>query len=242
MISTNIVSRGYELDASRHIPPAVFIRYMEWGRWELLNDKNSAFFQSINSLVVATQSVSILNPIQERVSLQLKAWLSRVGRTSLDISQLLVDEASQKPIAMGKATLVNIGENHKPSPVSEKVRAFIEAAPDGYDGTGFLSVDSEEAPSDATTMNRTVMASDIDLLQHVNHSKYVDYIEDARKHLSYEQEELKRMSRSLTVQYINEALHRDELAIQVWRQPNGTYQFKINRGHGVVARAASSCE
>ena len=237
MISTEIQTRGYELDASRSIPPAILIRYMEWGRWELFNSKEIVLHQSINSVVVATQSMAMLSPVKERVDLVIKAWISRVGNTSLDISQLLLDKASNNPIAMGRATLVNVGDNGRPYPVSDKTRERVENSPEGFDPGKLPRIESRQPPLDARSMERRVMASEIDLLQHVNHSRYVDYVEDARKLLSSDPMLLGKTISGVTVEYVKEALHGDLLTIQSWPLEGGLVQSRISRHDEVLANA-----
>ncbi|RLT93484.1 thioesterase family protein [Ketobacter sp.] len=238
MISTVVQTRGYELDASRSIPPAILIRYMEWGRWEFFNSKKIVLHQSINSVVVASQSLVLLAPVQERVDLQINAWLSRVGNTSMDISQFILDAATQRPVAMGRATLVNVGEDGRPFPVADATRAQVEPAPDGFDETGFPRIESRQPPDDARSLPRRVMASEIDLLQHVNHSRYVDYVEDARKLLVEPHRSVAESIRGLTVEYVTEALHGDELTIKVWPVAEGKWvQSQIVRGDQVIANA-----
>ena len=176
MIFTEAQTRGYELDATRSIPPAILLRYMEWGRWEYFNSKEIAFHQSVNSVVVATQSLAVLAPIQERVNLNIQVWLSRVGNTSMDISQLIMDTESDTPVAMGRATLVNVGQDGRPYPVSEQVKKLVESSPQGFAAEQFPEIETLSPPVDAWSMERRVMASEIDLLQHVNHSRYADYV------------------------------------------------------------------
>lgn len=238
MIAIEVQTRGYELDATRSIPPAVLIRYMEWGRWELFNSKEIVLHQSINSVVVATQSLAILSPVRERVNLQIKAWLSRVGNTSMDISQLLLDKATDTPIAMGRAILVNVGKDGRPFPVSESTRKLVEDAPEGYDEGRFPKIETRQPPVDALSVERRVMASEIDLLQHVNHSRYVDYVEDARKLLFPDQNSLDETISGLTVEYVKEALHGNVLSIKSWPLENGRLvQSQISRDDEVLANA-----
>ena len=238
MISIEVQTRGYELDATRSIPPAVLVRYMEWGRWELFNSKEIVLHQSINSVVVATQSLANLSPVPERTDLQVKAWLSRVGNTSMDIAQLILDKATGSPIAMGRATLVNVGEDGRPFPVSDTTRKLVENAPAGYDEERFPAIKAREPQADARSMERRVMASEIDLLQHVNHSRYVDYVEDARKFLYADQASFAETIRGLTVEYVKEALHGDLLTIQSWPLAAcGLVQTQISRDDEVLANA-----
>ncbi|MEE2731603.1 MAG: thioesterase family protein [Pseudomonadota bacterium] len=238
MITTAVQTRGYELDASRTIPPAILLRYMEWGRWEFFNSKKIVLHQSINSVVVATQSLAVLAPVQERVDLQINAWLSRVGNTSMDISQLVVDQATGQPVAMGRAILVNVGEDGRPFPVADATRTQVEQAPEGFDEARFPRIESRQSPADARSLPRRVMASEIDLLQHVNHSRYVDYVEDARKLLFEAQSSVAESIRGLTVEYVTEALHGDELIIKSWPVAEGKQiQSQIVRGDQVIANA-----
>lgn len=241
MISIEVQTRGYELDATRFIPPAVLVRYMEWGRWELFNSKEIVLHQSINSVVVATQSLAILSPVRERTDLQVKAWLSRVGTTSMDIAQLILDKATDAPIAIGRATLVNVGKDGRPFPVSDSTRKLVENAPVGYDEGRFPTIEVREPQTDVRSMERRVMASEIDLLRHVNHSRYVDYVEDARKLLFPDQASLDQTISGLTVEYVREALHGNVLTIKSWPLEDGRLvQSQISRDDQVLANAIVS--
>ena len=83
------------------------------------------------------------------------------------------------------------------------------------------------------------MASEIDLLQHVNHSRYVDYVEDARKLLLASQSPAAETIQGLTVAYVKEALHADVLTIKTWPVKGGeSVQSEISRNGEVLAKAS----
>lgn len=238
MMTTEILTRGYELDGTRTIPPAVLIRYMEWGRWEFLNSEQNTFRHAINSLVVAAQSLVVLAPVVERINLEISVWLSRVGNTSLDISQMIVDKESKMAIALGRATLVNVDSRRRPKVVAETVKDFIDTSPANFDGSLFPKIQNSLPIESVKSIERRVMPSEIDLLKHVNHSRYVDYVEDARKLLFPEQAEMRDPIFGLTLEYKTEALNGHLLTIDVSPlKSQAAFQSQIRHGQDIVANA-----
>ncbi len=238
MITTHIQTRGYELDYTRSIPPAVLVRYMEWGRWEYLGTENNEITQSVNSLVVGTQSLVIVSTLREREDLDVLVWLSRVGTASLDISQMIVNKVTKQPIALGRATLVNVGKDRRPAAIAQDVKQLVENAPEGFSDELFLDLSDRTSGMSKRSLQRRVMASEIDLLKHVNHSRYVDYVEDSRKFLFANEDQIAPPISAITVQYRNEALHGQLLDIDVWptADPN-VYQSQIVHNGQVMVNA-----
>ena len=81
------------------------------------------------------------------------------------------------------------------------------------------------------------MASEIDLLQHVNHSRYADYVEDARKLAPYGRDSVSKAIRGVTIAYVKEALHGDLLVIKSWPVDGQRVQSQIERDGAVLAKA-----
>ena len=255
MIKFDLQTRGYEMDASKSIPPAVLLRYMENGRWQLSSPQGINLANFTQGIVVATQSLFIHRRVASHVDLEICAWLARVGNSSLTISQMICDKASREPVASGSAVLVNVDAQHRPVPLEDDLHRFVTATPDHFDPALFPKLEKGSVPDNAWHMERVVMASDLDLLNHVNHARYVDYVEDARQLCQsvagYDEkptgstEITVPLCHALTIEYRQEVRHGKTIQISTWREdnPSGTsqYFFQIGQGDSVLANACVRC-
>jgi acyl-CoA thioesterase FadM len=90
-----------------------------------------------------------------------------------------------------------------------------------------------------------VRASDLDLLRHVNHAKYLDYVEDgrvmaARAGAYGEQDSAgEKRARQVVVVYHQQAVLGDELELATWAlaAPPGGFGFELHH----VGEAAPLC-
>lgn len=241
MIQCSIQTRGYEMDASASIPPAVLLRYMEHARWTLTGSAGIDLADFSTAVVVATQTLTVCQRIGAYANLTVTAWLSRVGNSSMDISQLITwddaDNEGARVVACGRATLVNVDENHRPAKLKPGVADKVQAAPVDF-ADNFLPCDKLAVPESAWVLERTVNASELDLLNHVNHSRYVDYIEDARnacglagaygKEIELRGTILAELTKNLTIEYVDEATMGKKIKVLTWAgEQGGTYCFNI---------------
>ncbi|MBM4362637.1 MAG: acyl-CoA thioesterase [Deltaproteobacteria bacterium] len=172
-----LVTRGYELSPHGHIGPGQFLRYLEHARWHLIGESEVVPLRRFFSMgVVRAQAVELLAPVSFGVELEFESWLSRVGRTSLDVSHDVRRVADGALVARSTATLVALDTERRPSPIGDGATELVltrSAAPiprlQGGPSPGEWSRPLELRPSDH------------DLQGHVNHARYADLVDDARQ-------------------------------------------------------------
>ncbi|MBI3071618.1 MAG: thioesterase family protein [Deltaproteobacteria bacterium] len=176
-------TRGYELDRSGRIGAAQFARYLEHLRWEALADPTVALgrlFSHGNHLVVRAQSIDLLKPTHHDEDLVATLDVTRVGRTSLSIGHTVYRSADGTHVARGEITGVFIDGTGTPQPIPDDVRSLAPATAPAPAPAPAPATAPAPAPAPEIELPIIVRPSDTDLLQHVNHARYIDYFDDAR--------------------------------------------------------------
>jgi acyl-CoA thioesterase FadM len=125
--------------------------------------------------VVRAQVLELEAPVSFGVELELSMWVSRVGRTSFDMSHEIVEVLGGRRVGRSTATVVALGLDRRPAPLPEGAQSLVVAreAPQPDRLTG-------EPPEGAWTRPVEIRPSDHDLQQHVNHARYAELVEDTR--------------------------------------------------------------
>jgi acyl-CoA thioesterase FadM len=175
-----IRSRGYELDANVTVPGSTLLRYLEHLRWESARDPKAALgqlFQDGYRMVVRAQQLEIEEHIGLEVDLDVSLELGHVGRASMEMLHEVVRVSDGKCVARGVVTAVYLNPSGRPHPIPQEVRDLSVRE----ERTTLALPMVDEAPSDAWCRRFVVVPSDLDLFQHVNHARYLDYFDDTRK-------------------------------------------------------------
>ena len=88
LLIERLMTRGYELDHDETIPLAAFMRYLEHMRWMSGGRLRGRRRQGRG--VVRAQRIEILHALGAHVDLEMTAWISRMGRTSMDMSHDII--------------------------------------------------------------------------------------------------------------------------------------------------------
>ena len=220
VLRRTLQTRGYELDRSGQVGPLSWLRYFEHLRWEAGADEAlglSRLFEDGNRMVVRVQKLELCAPVGHGETLELETWVSRVGKTSLDLVHLARRAADGCELARGAVTIVHVGADGAPRPVPDALRALVRelgAQPQ-------ISALAGRRPGHAYSEPLQVRASDIDLLQHVNHAVYAAYFDDARvRALAAGAYEPRRRAsfplRALAIDYVREVKLGDALRVFTW--------------------------
>jgi acyl-CoA thioesterase FadM len=164
--------RGYEMNASGSIPPAVVLRYAEHARWQALGSGSPLEFQRG---VVRAQKLQCFETISYPAELAIETWVSRVGRTSFDFSQRIERHGGRR-VALVTCTVVCLDDGGTPTAVPGAIRDLVLE-----DELPAVEALSAEAPADAWSHELTVVPSDQDILQHVNQARYADFVDNTRQ-------------------------------------------------------------
>jgi acyl-CoA thioesterase FadM len=237
LLTERLMTRGYELDHDETIPLAAYMRYLEHMRWVSRGRLRGRRGEGRG--VVRAQRIEIYHALGAHVELEMTAWISRMGRTSMDMSHDLIRIQDGELIGRSTATLVAIDEAGRPTPFPTETPPVILERP---------TVDAmrlhEQVPADAFSRPLEVRRSDHDRQQHVNQARYGEFIEDTRIGCAdaggYGAGDWLRPLRRFAISYEREAAAGDPLVARSWRafDAAGALAFQLDRGlDDVVVRA-----
>ena len=234
--------RGYEMNASGRVPPATLARWGEHVRWEGLRSAEYGLHRVWQRGVIRAQRLQTFAPVQYGSELNVRMWVARVGKTSFDLANRLELESGELA-ALVKVTVVNLGSG-RPTPVAPEFRDYVREEP-------LPEVPGPELAEPVQPFIRAldVAPSDQDVLGHVNHARYIDFIEDTRclawRAGAYGPDagELVPNARRVAVDYDAEATWGSRVEVVTWRAGDADgFHFQIRRADDrrVLTRARVS--
>lgn len=121
------------------------------------------------------QVLELFQHVSFDVELELTMWVSRVGKTSIELSHDITRVADRELVGRSTATIVTLDDERRPAPVSDDARAFVVERPRA------VAERLESLPPEGAWRRAVdIRPSDQDLQQHVNQARYADFVEDAR--------------------------------------------------------------
>ncbi|NVJ86378.1 MAG: acyl-CoA thioesterase [Algoriphagus sp.] len=125
--SVPIQVRFSDIDGYMHVNNGIYFNYFEHARALYLYDRCGWNIMEVGT-VVARIELDYLKPIH--MEDQVKAWVrcSRLGNTSFDLEQVLVDERGETIFARCKTVMVSVSmKNMKPVSIPTSYREILEA-------------------------------------------------------------------------------------------------------------------
>lgn len=117
---TDIIVRGYELDAFNHVNHAVYLNYFEHARWMAMKKVGTEELSAAGlSFIVRKVSVDYLRPAHVFDELAVSLWIEKVGRTSLTFGQEVLRKHDHAVLAAGEVVAVCIDAQGRPHPVPQ---------------------------------------------------------------------------------------------------------------------------
>ncbi len=233
-ISRRIKTRGYELDTSMTVPPSTLLRYLEHMRWESAHDPAvclGEMFCDGFRMVVRAQQLEIVEPPGLEQDLDVSLVLGHVGRASMDMHHDVVRVADGKLLARGVVTAVYLNPSGHPHAIPGKIRELVATT----ERLTLLPTPVDPAPASAWTRSFAVAPSDLDLFQHVNHARYLDYFNDtrllaaaARGYGEASETAGRRVARA-ALDYRRQAVQGDVLRIATWVGTDRYVEFEMRR-------------
>jgi len=173
------------------------------------------------------------------VELELSMWVSRIGRTSIELSHDIVRSSDGALVGRSTATIVTLDGDRRPAPVNDGARAFV---------VDRARVSAErldvEPPADAWQRAVDIRPSDQDLQQHVNQARYADFVEDARllcaRADGYGPGEWESAPRRFVIAYEAESRVGDAFSVVTWRSTAGSraLDFVLRKASGQISMRA----
>jgi acyl-CoA thioesterase FadM len=217
--------RAHDLDSSGMASPVALVRLLETQRWHAFEDNGvlSAFFESG---VIRAQRLELHRTAKFDDELVIAMWLSRLGRTSLELGHTLHSDGEE----IGRAVVAAVATDRqgRPTPLSDELRRLLSDRE-----TLALPRLALSAPPGAWSHDFVVRASDIDLLQHVNEARHVDYVDDTRRACAQAGgygEQIRRAASplsSLTISYEGQPHLGDRLRATTWVSGEGDSQYDV---------------
>jgi acyl-CoA thioesterase FadM len=238
--------RTHDLDGSAQMSAAGLCRILENPRWNALRS-DGLVGASVNIGVLRAQSLEIERGVGFGEKIEVSMWLSGVGRTSFALGYTIRSSADGGVVARSAGSFVSTDIDGRPRPVGPGLERLVS------DWETIEVPRLEHSPTaDAWSCDLVVRPSDVDLLRHVNQSRYVDYIEDARyactraggygEHDQGADAALK----CLIVSYEGQAREGDRLRVTTWASGDvpGWVEFEVRReaDAALMARARVKLE
>lgn len=228
----NILTRGYELDGRGRVSLGTVARYFEVVRWEAIRREGSPLrdvFHDGGRLVMRAQYVELLASIRSLEELSIEVEVARVGGSSIHFLSRLT--RGGELAALNQSVVVAIGPDKLPKRAPDSVRASASAAP-----LRTLPTLNVVPAAAAFTSRAYVRPSDLDSLDHVNHSRYIDYADDAYQHAracgAYGVD-LPDGGHAVTVEYdretklSSELLAERHLLVHTWPEASSQFGFEL---------------
>ncbi len=236
-----LVTRGYELSSRGSMSPAQLVRYLEHSRWRTIGHSSKIPVRSFWMMgVVRAQSLEIVRDLGFDTEIEISTWMSGLGRTSATFSHEMRLADGDTLIARSSATIVALTQERTPQPISEEARKYIVSRDDSLPVERF----EEVFPEDSWEHPVSIRPSDQDLQQHVNHARYLDYVDDTRWFASragvYGAGTWDGAVKRFSIAYERETRVDDPLVVRTHRRPDSerTLEFALFKSPGTISARA----
>ncbi len=231
-----IAPRGYEMDASATVPMSVIGSHMEHARWSAMRKGTFAMSPYWGRGMIRAQRIEMLAPVKYGVDLLILTQVGRIGRTSFDFLHEVRRKADERVLVSASVTAVNIGEDARPTPLKPGAEAAV------LEGTSpNVAALESEPPSDAWTRELVVTPSHQDVLQHVNHARYIDFVEDTRwlacRAGAYGPPGVAPRPKKLWIAYDDQARAGNVIEVATWTESSSAFGFVVRAGDTIFTRA-----
>ncbi len=125
---TGIEVRSYELDSFGHVNHAVFLNYLEHGRFQALRDWGFPYESLVArgwGVYVVRIEVDYVKEARLGQRLLVRTWVQGFKRTSMVLAQDLRSSGDFAEVARALVTAVFVGENRRPMRVPDPIRHGI---------------------------------------------------------------------------------------------------------------------
>lgn len=162
-----------------YIPPGALARYQEMARWQGIASPEFALQGLLNRghrIVIRAQQMDIGEPVTEDVELTQQMSLDHVGNSSVRFAHSVTRSSDRAQVALGLATAVLLDPDGKPTRMPDRARSLVQEGP-----RPVTPPVAESRPEQTWKRTVQIRPSDLDTLQHVNQSRYVEFCDDTRQ-------------------------------------------------------------
>ena len=116
--------RYADTDRQGHVNNAAFSTFLETGRVEFLYDPRNPLATGDASFVIVNLNLNFLAEVNWPGRVDIGTGVRKVGNSSLRLVQGLFQEG--RCVANAETVIVQIDENSRPCPLSDRARIFLE--------------------------------------------------------------------------------------------------------------------
>lgn len=125
--SVPIQVRFSDIDGYMHVNNGIYFNYFEHARALYLYERCGWNIMEVGT-VVARIELDYLKPIHMEDQVKAFVRCSRIGNTSFDLEQVLLDESGEKIFATCKTIMVSVSmKNMNPVPIPSEYREIMQA-------------------------------------------------------------------------------------------------------------------
>lgn len=127
---TDLVTRGYEADATRRVPLPMFYHYLEHQRWRAICDPEVGLAEHVDRghfFVVHRQRMELLRGVGQDVPLRIYMWAEKVGRSSIDVRHEVRRMTDGVTVARAHVVGLWLGPTRRLTRIPDELRAYIES-------------------------------------------------------------------------------------------------------------------
>lgn len=250
-------TRGYECDATRTVPARVLLSYLEHLRWECMQDPRLGVVEAVHQghfFVVVEQRIELVRQVGMGVDLQVWAALEQVGRSTGWVRHVITSPSGV--VALARVRGAWIGPHRRLARIPDRMREVAqgqaglplpEPVPsEGIEDSGpswfeppvqtwasrGLNLDPPATVDAPVVHTHVVRPSDLDIFEHVNASRYLALLDDARQRM-----DALGAVRRLAIRHPQEARLGDTLVIRGHRQGD-RLAFSFSRDQDLLCTAA----
>lgn len=226
---TRLKTRPTDLDRSWQISSTALLQYTECVRWKTIEEHvmgMDRIFDDGRSIMVRSQKLEILQPLNRYPAVDVSLWIDRVGRSSiLLVHDVMVPDVGT--IATLHVTGVCLDRDGRPVEVPDEVRDLARHSDPPERSDVFWGT---QRPTGVFETSIDVRHADIDVMQHINHAVYLDYYVDAEARLVRKGAIERSAALSLTeveLHYQRQAFPGERLTIASWVLETTDEQFTM---------------
>ena len=135
VIWTEDIIRFGDIDANHHVNNTAFSVLCESGRVNLFRSRFGDVPRATHYFVVARLTIDFLGELRYPGRVRTGTWIARIGRTSLQLRQVLLDDGGRPAATSDCISVVMESATRRPAPLPEDLRQEAEALlrPDSAD-------------------------------------------------------------------------------------------------------------
>jgi YbgC/YbaW family acyl-CoA thioester hydrolase len=125
---TEIEVRSYELDSFGHVNHAVYLHYLEHGRFQALRDWGFPYESLVArgwGVYVVRIEVDYVKEARLGQRLLVRTWVQDFRRTSMVLAQVMRCVGDSAEVARALVTAVFVGEDRRPMRVPDPIRRAL---------------------------------------------------------------------------------------------------------------------